>query len=86
MILGEQYNHSGKKYIDVAAIFRSDGRLEPVSIIWEDGRVFEIDMITDVRSKFTWRRLWRAVYLPGSGKASDSFPGRRSVVPGSTAE
>jgi hypothetical protein len=49
MILGEQYNHSGKKYIDVAAIFRSDGSLEPISIIWEDGRVFEIDMITDVR-------------------------------------
>ena len=49
MMLGEQYNHSEKKYIDVYAIFHADGSLTPVSIIWDDGRKFEIDMVKDVR-------------------------------------
>lgn len=49
MTLSEQYNHSGKKYVDVYAIFYADGRVNPVSIIWEDGRKFEIDRILDIR-------------------------------------
>ena len=49
MMQEKQYNHSGKKYIDVNAVFHADGRLIPVSIIWEDGRKFEIDRILDIR-------------------------------------
>ena len=38
-----------KIYVDVTAEFSKDGRLIPKSIRWENGRVYEIDRITDVR-------------------------------------
>lgn len=38
-----------KVYVDVVAEFTKDGRLLPKSIKWEDGNVFEIQRITDVR-------------------------------------
>lgn len=49
MTPGEQYNHEAKVYVDVTALFRSNGQVEPQTIIWEDGRVFQIDEILDVR-------------------------------------
>jgi len=33
----------------VNAQFDLDGSIRPTSIIWEDGRVFEIDRILDIR-------------------------------------
>lgn len=38
-----------KIYVDVVAEFTQDGCLNPKSIRWEDGRVFEIQKVIDVR-------------------------------------
>ncbi len=38
-----------KQYISVTAKFDSDGNILPLSINWSDGRVFDIDRITDIR-------------------------------------
>lgn len=38
-----------KVYVDVNATFSKDGQLKPVSFIWQDGHVYEIQRITDVR-------------------------------------
>lgn len=38
-----------KVYVDVTATFSKDGILKPVSITWNDGHIYEIQMITDVR-------------------------------------
>lgn len=38
-----------KVFVGVNAKFEPDGTLTPVSVIWEDGRIFEIDKILDVR-------------------------------------
>ena len=38
-----------KQYVSVTAIFDEDGNLLPSNIVWEDGRKFPIDKVTDVR-------------------------------------
>lgn len=38
-----------KVYVDVTARFSKDGRLIPISVIWTDGHVYEIQRVTDVR-------------------------------------
>ncbi|MCR6546024.1 hypothetical protein [Dehalobacterium formicoaceticum] len=38
-----------KVYVDVTARFDKEGGLVPQSVIWEDGRRFEIDRVLDVR-------------------------------------
>lgn len=38
-----------KIYVKVEAEFTPDGMLRPKCIIWDDGRRFEIDKITDCR-------------------------------------
>jgi len=38
-----------KAYVGVNAHFEPDGKLLPVSIIWEDGKHYRIDRILDVR-------------------------------------
>ena len=40
---------SCKKYVDVTAIFRSDGAILPLEIRWEDGRRDPIDRVLDIR-------------------------------------
>ena len=37
-----------KVYIRVTAEFHEDGRLLPVSFVWEDGRKYEIDRVLDI--------------------------------------
>ena len=39
-----------KVYVEVVASFREDGLLLPKEIVWEDGRHFEIDRVSDIRS------------------------------------
>lgn len=34
-----------KVYVEVTARFTSDGRMEPLSLVWEDGRTFRIDRV-----------------------------------------
>lgn len=38
-----------KVYVDVMAEFTKTGQLNPKSIRWEDGQVYEITRITDIR-------------------------------------
>lgn len=38
-----------KLYVEVVASFKEDGFLLPKEIIWEDGRHFEIDRVSDIR-------------------------------------
>lgn len=40
---------NSKVYVGVNAKFEPDGTLLPQSVLWEDGREFEIDKILDVR-------------------------------------
>lgn len=39
-----------KRYVSVEAVFDEDGAVRPVSVIWEDGRRYEVDQVCDVRS------------------------------------
>lgn len=38
-----------KQYISVTARFDPDGNILPLCINWDDGRVFEIDRVLDIR-------------------------------------
>lgn len=38
-----------KAYVSVVVRFDETGAMRPTEIIWEDGRRFEIDRVTDVR-------------------------------------
>ena len=40
---------SCKTYVAVLAKFEPDGRLLPLQIEWEDGRVYSVDRVLDVR-------------------------------------
>jgi len=65
---------SRKIYVQVQARFDTEGLLTPESIIWEDGRHFQIDRVLDVRPaaslkaggcgiRYTCRILGREKYL-----------------------
>jgi hypothetical protein len=41
--------HRVKHYVEVVTRTGTDGKVVPLSIIWDDGRVFEIDRVTDMR-------------------------------------
>ena len=43
--------NSVKAYVDVEARFSREGQLMPTAIIWEDGRRFEIDRVTDAAQR-----------------------------------
>lgn len=38
-----------KVIVEVVARFDTEGTITPLSIIWEDGRIFEIDKVIDAR-------------------------------------
>ena len=38
-----------KTYVNVMVIYDQDGNVTPLSIEWEDGRIYEIDQVLDVR-------------------------------------
>jgi hypothetical protein len=40
---------SERVYVDVKAAFNAAGNLMPLEIKWLDGKVFEIDKVTDIR-------------------------------------
>ena len=40
---------SRRAYVEVAAVFSPDGQIIPRSIRWEDGTLFTIDRVTDIR-------------------------------------
>lgn len=38
-----------KKFVPVIAKFEEDGRIMPQQILWEDGRIFEVERVLDMR-------------------------------------
>ena len=38
-----------KVFVVVIARFDAEGNITPLTVIWEDGRVFEIDKVLDIR-------------------------------------
>ena len=38
-----------KVYVDVTAEFSSDGKIIPLTFVWDDGRIYEIDRVLDIR-------------------------------------
>ena len=40
---------SRKVYVEVAAVFTPEGRIMPQQIRWEDGTLFSVDRVTDIR-------------------------------------
>ena len=38
-----------KAYVEVTAKFTADGRIIPLKILWDDGKIYNIDRVTDVR-------------------------------------
>jgi hypothetical protein len=45
----KQYNNPNKIYVSVKADFYPDGGFKPTSFIWEDGREYNIEKVTDIR-------------------------------------
>ncbi len=41
--------NGNKVYVKVTAAFSSDGKITPLSLLWEDGQEYRIDRILDVR-------------------------------------
>ena len=56
---------SSKVYVNVMAEFTNDGRLLPRSFIWKDGRVYEIQKVTDVRraASLKIRKILIRIYM-----------------------
>lgn len=44
----ERYFNPNKIYVSVKAVFNPDGGCKPISIIWEDGREYSIQKVTDI--------------------------------------
>ncbi len=68
------YNNPDKIYISVKAVFFPDGGFKPTSLVWEDGREYQIDRVTDIRRaaslkaggtgiRYTCRVAGKQVYL-----------------------
>lgn len=38
-----------KVYVEVMVRFDREGNMTPLSVLWEDGRTFEVDRVLDVR-------------------------------------
>lgn len=45
----KRYNNPNKIYVGVRAVFYPDGYLKPIALVWEDGREYNIDKVTDIR-------------------------------------
>ena len=49
------YISPNKVYVSVVARMEPSGSVTPLSLTWEDGRVYEIDDITDIRQAPSFR-------------------------------
>ena len=38
-------NHRERRYVDVIARWRDDGRITPLSVCWPDGRTFQVELV-----------------------------------------
>lgn len=44
-----RYENADKIYVCVKAVFYADGSLQPVTLVWEDGREYTVDKVLDIR-------------------------------------
>ena len=49
MAMVEGIESRRKRYVKVTSVTDEDGAVMPVSVTWEDGRVYEIDRVLDRR-------------------------------------
>lgn len=49
MMEEKHYCNPDKIYLSVKAVFYPDGGCRPTAVIWEDGREYEINRVTDIR-------------------------------------
>lgn len=41
-----------KVYVEVCAMFDRDGNMTPISVTWENGTIYRVDKVIDVRRDF----------------------------------
>ena len=70
--------------LEVIAAFDLDGNIQPKAIVWEDGRVFEIDRVLGRKegSIFESRRIGYPVHLPDTRQGGKVVQRRRALVYG----
>jgi len=59
-----------KVYVEVCVRFDRDGNMTPISVTWENGKVYSIDKVVDVRSfgGYMDRELLRYIVSIGKSK------------------
>lgn len=60
-----------KKYVKVTATFDCDGDLIPEYIVWDDGRRYRIDKISDVRMRRLSKQAVREYATPAISSAKN---------------
>ena len=72
-----------REYVDVIARFGRDGSLEPVAVIWKDGRSFAIDEVTEEGAfgAETRGRRQACYHVRFGGHETELYLERRSAVP-----
>lgn len=53
--MDQEYND--KVYVPVEVQFDKNGVMRPVSLLWEDGTLYRIDMVTDIRPALAARAM-----------------------------
>ena len=61
------YENKVKTYVSVEVLFDEAGQMIPRAVQWEDGRVFTIDKVLDVRPAASLKAGGGALPLPYSG-------------------
>lgn len=57
----------GKVFVQVTAEHDINGKIRPLTVKWEDGRIFKIDRLLDVRQAASLKgRAWGCGILAGS--------------------
>ena len=69
-----------KKYVKVTATFDCDGDLIPEYIVWDDGRRYRIDKISDVRYAASLKAGGAGIPLPYPRQRTISVFGGKQVV------
>lgn len=60
-----------KVYVEVCVMFDRDGNMTPISVTWENGRVYPIDKVVDVRrcgGRYNCRESMRYMVYIGNNK------------------
>lgn len=62
-----------KVYVKVIASFSQDGEVRPMTVIWEDGRRFKIDKVTQIRRAYASKVGGTGVRYTVSIKGKSTF-------------